>query len=570
MAGQTLTLRITPSVSGHVELISAPHAWTLEDGRFLAVIAGPRAFDHVRLARWMDSGCPDPAPIRQGFAAVLVDPRTGSAHMASGARSEITLHWASEGRTLVVSSHLRSLLETQKAPAFDEEGMARYLWNANGPQDTMYAGVTRLPAGHHASGSLGTTPDITRWFWPQHAEISNHANFPEQLREVIEDAVAESLPASGAVASHLSGGLDSTIVTAIAARHVRDQGGSIEALSHLVEPAHWPEWLTTDVDDTPFVEAFVRGTPGVELHRFDAPGRSILQSTRAIFESTAYPMLNPINAAWLQDIDDWVRARNIAVVMTGVHGSLGYSITRGSQYRRAISAGQFGLLRRDMLARHEHGDRWRHIGATTLQEFAPRTTFAVLRGLGRMNSQSDVSSNPYVIVPRPSGISDHRIQKSDRDWWTQSVLLDPPAQSVMQFPVGAAWGSDPLGDSEVLRTLFSAPPSAWLGDGTDRALARRTMKGLVVDDVRLRTRRGLQGADFGHAVHSQQVEYRRALDEISESGLARTFIDIPRLRASMDPEVPHKGRAGFDWQLSEGRILGFGMYLAWIESFLRR
>ena len=568
MAGQTLTLRITPSAADCVEIVSASRSWRLDDGRVLAVIAGPHALDHTAVVQWMDAGCPDPAPVRQGFAAILVDPRSGSTQMASGARSEVTLHWALEGQSLLVSSHLRALLEAQATPTFDEEGMARYLWRGSDPSETMYAGVTRLPAGHHARWRPGTRPHLMRWFWPQRTDVSTAANFPGQLGDVIADAVRQSLPSGGTVASHLSGGLDSTTVTALAAAQVRGHGGTIQALSHLVTPERWPAWLSPDADDSPFVEAFVRGTPGVQLHRFDTPRRSILSATRAVFEATAYPMLNPINAPWLLDIDDWVRANDVALVLTGVHGSLGFSITRGHQYRRAIRSGQFGLLKRDMVARHRLGDRWRHIGATTVYEFAPRATTTVLRVIGRHEPRA--STNPLIIAPKPTDMVEPGVHKADREWWSQSVLLDQPAQSLMQFPVTGAWASDPLGDSEVIRTLFSAPASAWLGDGMDRALARRTMQGVVVDEVRLRAGRGLQGADFGEAARSQDREFQEALEEVSASPLANRFIDVPRLASTMRPHTPYAGRSALDWQLLEGRMLGFGLYLAWIEGFLRR
>jgi len=479
------------------------------------------------------------------------------------------VYWVREGRTLVLSSHLRSLLDAQSAPSFDEERMTRYLWGVGGPDETMYTGVSRLPAGHHARLTVDASPRVERWFWPQRAEPSARADFPDVLRQVIEEAVDQSLPASGQVASHLSGGLDSTIVAAIAAKRAVEQGTHIQALSHLVAPERWPDWMTREGDDTPFVEAFARATPGVTLHRFDVPGRPLLSSTKALFESSAYPILNPINAPWILDIKNWIRDHDVALVLTGVHGSLGYSISRSHQYRRAIAAGQFGLLSRDAKARHAAGARWRHIASTTAQEFAPRLTSAGLRVLGRVTPQAWVGTRPLLITPRPPDAPRSPVGMRDRHWWTQSVLLDTVAQSAMQYPVAAAWESDPLGDSEVLRALFSAPPSAWLGDGMDRALARRTMKGLVVDDVRLRAKRGLQSADFGFAVQGQQAEYRLAMEEVSESPLAQKFIDIPRLQASMDPEVPHRDRAALGWQLSEGRILGFGMYLAWIERFLR-
>jgi hypothetical protein len=88
MTGHDLTLRLEQhDAVVALDVLSSPHQWTLPDGRVLCVISGPHAFSPDALVTWIDDDCPDPAPMRQGFAAVLVDARCGQATMAVGARS---------------------------------------------------------------------------------------------------------------------------------------------------------------------------------------------------------------------------------------------------------------------------------------------------------------------------------------------------------------------------------------------------------------------------------------------------------------------------------------------------
>jgi asparagine synthase (glutamine-hydrolysing) len=566
MSGPDLTLRMARVDAGvALDVRSAPAQWRLADGRTLAVIAGPHPIPVDALVAWLDAGCPDPAPVRQGFAAVLADPASGAVAMAVGARSEVALHWSVDATGLCVSSHLRPLLDLQAEPAIDEEEMARYLWAVDRPDRTMYRGLRRLPAGHAATWRPGGTVEPRRWFWPQRVDAFAGTDFPAALRAVIDDAVAASLPASGDVAAQLSGGLDSTIVAALAARRLHPEGRRLHTLSHLVARDNWPDWLSEAADDAPYVEAMVGGAPGLEPHVFDSGGRSPITGLRDLVARSAYPFLNPLNTPWLLDLDDWVRAAGVPIVLTGLHGSAGYSVSRGTQYRRALARGEVSLVLRDVRARRARGESPQHVAATVVGDVLPRTVRAAMRL--RRGAEPGLSSPPFVAGLEPPEARARENAVQDRAWWTASVLSDAPGQSILQAPVLGAWTSDPLGDAEVVRMLFAAPPGAWLGDGASRALARRTMAGVVPDVVRLREQRGVQAADVAVAVAARQDEYAEALAEVEASPLARTYIDVAGLRASMEEGVPVQGRDAWSWQLVQGRVLGFGLFLTWFEAY---
>jgi hypothetical protein len=153
-----------------------------------------------------------------------------------------------------------------------------------------------------------------------------------------------------------------------------------------------------------------------------------------------------------------------------------------------------------------------------------------------------------------------------RSAWEAAVLVDPSASTSMQVPGLNVWHSDPLGDAEVSRVLFSLGPQEWLGDGRNRALARRATLGLLPDEVRLRATRGVQGIDLGRAIDAHQQQYAAALDRVTSSPLARDLLDTAALRRSMAGGVPTQGRAAYEWQLFEGRALGMGLFVAWYED----
>jgi len=501
--------------------------------------------------------------VRVGFVAALIDPRSGSVTAACGARFEAAWLWAVERGTLLLATEPGSLLECQAEPAIDHERSAQYLTASLPSDSTVYRGIRRVPVGHLLSWRPGTSPRVRRWSRPWEVEpLPPHVDAGALMREAVRDAVDASLPRDAVVVAQLSGGLDSTMVVATAAHLLADRGDRLRTASHVTVP--WPDWLPPEADDAPVVEAFLAAVPGVEGHRLVNDGRSPLDSLRELIGLTSFPFLNPSNAPWVGAVEAWARSQGATVMLTGHHGSVGFSVDRGSQYGRALARGRLRLVTADARARHASGDGVRHIAHDVLHDLAPGAVRRWRRL--RLGADGERSMPPYTRL-----VTDRETprQPRGRGWFRESVLLDPVQATLGQSPVGAAWTSDPLGDPEVLRLLFALPPDAWLGRGRGRDVARRAQEGLVPDTVRLRTARGLQGVDVSAAVAAHQDDYRRALDQVADSELARRFVDVDALRGSMTPGVPVEGPESMRWQLIEGRVLGFGLFLVWFEDYLR-
>ncbi len=573
----TIYLRVSPTDRGAtVEVASAQRRFTLPDGRIVLAVAGPHPVDMRQVADWLVRGCPDPAPVRQGFAACLVDPRTGALTMAAGARNEITLLWSAlPDGGLVVSSRLLDVVDPLPDPQLDLGKLAGILSFVDESDTTVYRGVLRLPVGHTATWRPGTEMRVRRWFVPHEVEPYDRSRFGDEglrLREVISEAVVESLPTTGGVAAHLSGGLDSTTVVATAAGILEPQGRVVHTLSHLLPEGQWPDWLPESIDDRPHVRALGAGVPGLDQHEFVHDARSPLDDMTWMIERSGTPFLNPTNTPWIRAMDAWAAEHDCAVMLTGAHGSIGYSTTRYGQYRRALRSGRLDVVARDIRSRRAAGDGVMLIGNNVVGEVSPGFLAAWSRA--RHGQRPDEFSSRDQVV-RPELLPEEaarrqgrggRARHLQREFWERAVISDPSSSTALQPPGLMTWHSDPLSDQEVSRLLFSLPPDAWLGHGFDRAMARRAMSGLVPDSVRLRAGRGIQGIDLGPAISAHQRQYIELLERIEASPLASTLLDTRVLRASMMGGVPTEGRESMLWQLVEGRALGMGQFVVWFED----
>ena len=124
---------------------------------------------------------------------------------------------------LLIASEIKALLshpEVRAAPDF--EGMRDYLTfqYVLGSQ-TMFAGITTLLPGEYCVAELGSGALRTVRYWEPKFRIDNdhtESYFVERLGALLTDAVRLQLRSDVPLGAYLSGGLDSSLVTAIASR----------------------------------------------------------------------------------------------------------------------------------------------------------------------------------------------------------------------------------------------------------------------------------------------------------------------------------------------------------------
>lgn len=159
--------------------------------------------------------------VRGAFALSWVD-REGRLNLARDALGERTLVYAQADGALCFASSLRELLALGGIPRnINVTAVSSYLSTAYVPgRATLVEGVFELLPGEHLQ--FGTGGLVRRAFWELPAAVASHLQEEELariLRERLEGATRRRLPPGGeAVGAFLSGGLDSSLVVALARR----------------------------------------------------------------------------------------------------------------------------------------------------------------------------------------------------------------------------------------------------------------------------------------------------------------------------------------------------------------
>ncbi|HEV7289950.1 asparagine synthase-related protein [Sphingomonas sp.] len=401
--------------------------------------------------------------------------------------------------------------------------------------DSGYAEIRYLEAGHSLRIRAGddAPPRVHRAYRPDAAQVGQWRGTPQQaaarLRDLIEDAVSVRMPQARPVACHLTGGLDSSSITVLAARHARLAGNALIALG-IGSEADGP----ADLDERPMIAAVLDQEPDITY--------------RVIRDVPFMPGLTQ-DSDWPGSIvggsDDQIMADAAAfgadLLLSGVGGDEGATYNGANLYLAALRAGRLPTLVRELSARAkvDQVSVMREVRgrlATPLLAAARRT------GRGVMDKQHGAIR---FLAPAMAAQVEHGrltpVLSSNRPADRVRAFADHhiPSRCTYYSVLAARHGlavSFPMLDRRVVDFILSLPVHLFLADGYARQPFRRAMKGILPERVRLSTSKvGLFDHRFRlYAEHRETflelVDRLRAL----QNPTLTTIFDLTAIRAGIE------------------------------------
>ena len=180
----------------------------------------------VILAAYLEWGDDCLAHLNGMFALALYDARLQRLFLARDRAGEKPLFYTATARTLRFASELKALLaDSTLARRIDLGSLDCYLADGFVPaEQCVLQGVRKLPPAHAMSFDLrdGTARVWRYWKLPDapahDSSLGAEAELLDELERLLGDAVRRQLVADVPVGVLLSGGVDSSVVTALAAR----------------------------------------------------------------------------------------------------------------------------------------------------------------------------------------------------------------------------------------------------------------------------------------------------------------------------------------------------------------
>jgi asparagine synthase (glutamine-hydrolysing) len=444
------------------------------------------------------------------------------------------------GEEFFFSNEVRRLMAWQPALP-DENHIAHWLAAIpTGTDSTFFRNILCLPPGHMLRFENGRAT-LNAWWQPEKLPllvVRDSREYAEGLLDVLRAAIKARLQPEAVVGSHMSGGLDSTSVTALAAGLLQPENRRLFAFTAV------PKYPAGDAshlcDEGPNAASVAALYPNMDHVLVRHGSHSTLALMDRYSSAEQQPIASPASYDWLHEIALQARQRGIETLITGGRGNVTIShagdlaLPGLARQRRFLTGAR---LARDL--RRNGNTRWLSAVYQMLRPWMPAWS---LRSIEHIRGRG---TNFYEkLLIRREFARAHGLDAAARDVYfgssdgrthrLRSLRQVEPGPMLEAFrQISGISMTDPTMDRRVFEYCFSVPEEYYCEKGVRRSLIRSAMAGLLPDQVRTERRIGVQAADFGRHFEKDRKEYLDELARMKKVDLAARALDLPRIEEMM-------------------------------------
>jgi asparagine synthase (glutamine-hydrolysing) len=405
--------------------------------------------------------------------------------------------------------------------------------------NSFYLGVERLAPG----STLTITREGARAsrYWSPHdapdVRRVKDSDYLEEAKALFDQAVAARLRSDGEIGAHLSAGLDSGSVVAVAARLLGEQKQRLTAFTAV--PREGEGFAFRDgryADEGPMAAQIAAMYPNVDHVRLAYPLVSLIEPLERALAAIDEPVRNPCNLAWIEAIGREARTRGVRVMLEGTLGNA--TISHGGHERLGALMRQGRLLRwfGDLAGTVGKPRAMAQLRMSLLWTLPKglRNRILNLDGLGRV--AGDVHS-PLSEAARHAfdeGVASRLSEwKKGRDGQSSRArIVDFADSGTIGAGMLAQHGfemRDPTADVRLVRFCFGLPPDQFHRKGQGRILVRRMMRGSLPDAVLDQHAKGVQAVGWMRNMHHGRDALLREVQAMRHSDLGARLLDLDQL-----------------------------------------
>lgn len=428
---------------------------------------------------------------------------------------------------------------------FDPDYVAeRLAFIPHAGSNSYFRGIDRVRSAHVVRVTRDGVQGRHYWNPPRPATTPQGPGaYEEGLRSVLEQAVKAHMRGAGdVIASHLSAGLDSSTVTASAARLFPDQ----KIIAYTAVPRAGFRGGTPPgsiADEGPLAAATARLYPNVEHVRVKNAGESPIAALDRNFLYYQQPAENLSNAVWGRAIHRAAKERGATILLKGSLGNMTISRSGLEVLPSLLARGRLLALGRLATQLARNGMPLLALGAQTVGPFVPGPIWRALRRMGRRTpTPIDFSA---VSRARLGALQQKEAARTADH--SRRSRLDSYASRMRGFAnsdggnaykaVLAEFGislRDPTGDRRVIEYTLATPVKEFVRDGVPRSLARRAFADRLPAEVATSKLRGYQSADWHEALDRARPEVEQEIASIMRCHGAADALDFAWLNEAMN------------------------------------
>lgn len=403
------------------------------------------------------------------------------------------VYWARINNAIIFATDIRAITAIRDITwEMDEAAIGRHLMGpARPPEKTFFKGLYAVSPGSVLQLDQQTTRE-TRWWDPHNVTPIRYKArdaYVEHFKEILDEVGRDYTATKHPVGSHISGGIDSSAVTAFASQALNERNRNLTAAYSWAPPVN---------------EAYPFFSKRDERHNILRIGDDLdikVRFGQATGQSQRDYLKWPLELDGIANLSD-----EVPVLKSAEHDGIRVMLS-GWGGDEAFSAHGMGYMSHT-IKRLNWAETYRILRYQTgAKKFRPRKMARTLMDWGIAPMMPDVIYEriaPFRNLSEGGAFISKYLADQRPDlapWLGEDIrLISDPIRYLgnlilmghlnMRMETWAAWSSRygfqyryPLLDRRILEFILGLPPSLLFGDGSTRFLAKSSVKGILPDHL---------------------------------------------------------------------------------------
>lgn len=292
------------------------------------------------------------------FGFMIWDPRHQHLFVAVDQFAQCPLFYAYQpGKFFILANECSPFHTLLPRLHLNASRLMKFAKDEHSATETAYQEIQKLPAGHQLIITTKTLHQTCYWRWKDQKQTSPYQTreqYYAALQDHFERAVQTCLRRIGPLTTQISGGLDSSVVTAQAASLLNKQHQSLYAFTSipygLIGESYRPGWYYNEL---PRIEKLTAQYPNIQHVIYTATSSTdIFEKLKPLQRCFDHPLRNINNLDWTLASYEQALAQQGRVLLIGAAGN-GTMSWAGSSLSETVIAFCTGLKAKILFRSHQ-------------------------------------------------------------------------------------------------------------------------------------------------------------------------------------------------------------------------
>jgi asparagine synthase (glutamine-hydrolysing) len=376
--------------------------------------------------------------------------------------------------------------------------------------------------------------------------FKNDPDYVEAFKEYLYTAVSARLRSRRVPCSTLTGGLDSSSISVIAADILAGKGSKLNTFTAVPEHGFSREELRGRYfDETPYVRLIAETNPNIVPHFITPTQGPILQKIAEQIRVGGAPSGGILNGLWVMDILAAARSAGHNVMLGGEMGNFTMSYGGSGLYAALLRTGRWWRLLGEIRASGHR--RTRVIRSLTIAPFVPARLYrrykqwrrgvhppwqdfsAIHPEFAARSGVVDRASREYLPFDAPPPRDDKLGRIHDFHCFSETADWFAKVRAAFRVDIRT-----PAFDRRLVEYCLAIPTDQYLNRGCDRWLIRRAMNGRLPDAVLQNKKRGAQAADWFPRLTRERSHISEEVKRLANNRTVSSIIDLQKLTTILE------------------------------------